>query len=293
MPSSTIKETLQEAVTLLRKAGCESPRLDAEVLWMHVSGQSKTETIMAAYEAVPLKNKQLYMASIKRRCLREPVAYITGKKEFWSRSFMVNADVLIPRPETEHMIEWVLGHYPQQDHAWYFADVGTGSGCIAVTLACEYPKSRILACDISLAAIETARSNAIYHGVEDRIDFVVSDLLLGYAEPALFDAIISNPPYVSAEEMHQLPPDLAYEPKAALTDHGDGLQCMRKLLNQSILLLKNKGHLCVETGPCGYIKTPPPPITLQSTYRDLAGHLRGAVYCCRRVDQTGQMDILK
>jgi len=276
--SKTLKETLQQAILLLLEAGCASPRLDAEVLWMHVSGQSKTTMIIDAYEPVSELYQDAYIAYIYRRCLREPVAYITGEKEFWSRSFKVNVDVLIPRPETEHMIEWVLERYSQRDHAWYFADVGTGSGCVAVTLACEYPKARILACDISPAAIDVAKYNAACHGVEDRIDFVVADLLSACASKPTFDAIVSNPPYVSQQEMQQLAPELAHEPDIALTDHDDGLQCMRKLLQESIFLLKKNGQLCVETGPCGYIKKPFPPLFFQSVYYDLAGHLRGVIY---------------
>lgn len=274
----TLKDTLRDASLLLRHAGCGSFRLDAEVLWMHVSGQSKTDIIIHAYEPVPANHYATYMRAINRRQQREPVAYITGEKEFWSRSFAVNSDVLIPRPETEHTIEWVQTHYPESSRPWYFADVGTGSGCIAITLACEYPQAHILACDISASAIRTAEANAIRHGVNERIHFIVADLLSACSKHQPFDAIVSNPPYVSAEEMQQLAPELSHEPQHALTDHADGLQCMRILLEQASPLLKTGGKLCVETGPCGYIKAPTYPMQLDSTYCDLAGHVRGAIY---------------
>jgi release factor glutamine methyltransferase len=273
----TQRALLQQATQSLQQAGCESPRLDAEVLWQALSGQSRVDMIVRAHDAVNPDLLEHYQTWLARRQLREPVAYITGKKEFWSRSFQVSPATLIPRPETEHIIEWALATFPDQQGEWCFADVGTGSGCIAVTLACEFPQATVIASDISLTALQVAQANAQHHGVADRVSFVVADLLSA-AKAVVFDAVLSNPPYVTKEEMGALQQELSYEPAQALTDNSDGLCCMRNLLQQSALCLKPDGYLCVETGPCGYIQEPTAPMHLHHSYRDLAGHIRGAVY---------------
>jgi len=267
---------LQQAAQCLQQAGCESPRLDAEVLWQQLSGQSRVAMIVRAHDPVAPELAQQYQTRVARRQLREPVAYITGEKEFWSRTFFVTEATLIPRPETEHMIEWALATFPDQQCAWCFADVGTGSGCIAITLACEFPNATVIASDISPAALQVAQRNARHHGVADRVLFVAADLLSATA--AAFDAVLSNPPYVTKDEMSELKQELRYEPVQALTDHSDGLCCMRSLLQQAALCLKTDAYLCVETGPCGYIQTPAAPMLWQHSYSDLAGHIRGAVY---------------
>jgi|UPI0003785E93 release factor glutamine methyltransferase len=273
----TQRELLQQATQGLQQAGCESARLDAEVLWQTLSGQSRVDMILRANNTVNSTLQQQYQTWLARRQLREPVAYITGEKEFWSRCFQVSPATLIPRPETEHMIEWALATFPDQQGEWRFADVGTGSGCIAVTLACEFPQATVIASDISPAALKIAQANARYHGVADRVSFVAADLLSA-TESLVFDAILSNPPYVTKEEMSELKQELRYEPAQALTDNSDGLCCMRSLLQQSAQCLKFDGYLCVETGPCGYIQVPAAPMQLHHSYRDLAGHIRGAVY---------------
>ncbi|MDQ6979038.1 MAG: peptide chain release factor N(5)-glutamine methyltransferase, partial [Mariprofundaceae bacterium] len=222
----TQRALLQQATQSLQQVGCESPRLDAEVLWQHLSGQSRVDMIIRAHDAVSPELAQRYQTWLARRQLREPVAYITGEKEFWSRTFNVSEATLIPRPETEHIIEWALATFPDPQQNWCFADVGTGSGCIAVTLACEFPHATIIASDISVAALQVAQTNARRHGVEDRVLFVAADLLSATAA-ASFDAVLSNPPYVTKEEMNELKQELSYEPTEALTDHSDGLCCMR------------------------------------------------------------------
>ncbi len=271
-------ELLRQAAAQLQQAGCDSPRLDAELLLMSAWRISRTDIIVRAHDEVPQTVIAGYNILLERRIRREPLAYITGEKEFWSRSFQVNPDVLIPRPETEHLIEAVLEKFPDQNGAYYFCDIGTGSGCIAVTLACEYPRAHIVATDISEAALKVAHSNAQKHQVSERISFQAGDLLQALGkDDGTFHAIISNPPYVARHEMHLLEPELAYEPQTALTDAADGLQYLDAILKQGPGHLHPHGLIVVETGLCGLPDTPSN-LQLERTLYDLANHLRGAVY---------------
>jgi release factor glutamine methyltransferase len=215
-------ELLRQATAQLEQAGCDSPRLDAELLLMNAWQISRTDIIVRAHDEVPQTVFGNFSSLLERRIRREPLAYITGEKEFWSRTFQVNHDVLIPRPETEHLIEVVVEEFPDRNGEYRFCDIGTGSGCIAVTLACEYPRARIVATDISDAAIITARLNAEKHHVNERMTFRAGDMLRSLEKgDGPFHAIISNPPYVANHEMQQLEPELAYEPRTALTDEAD------------------------------------------------------------------------
>lgn len=272
------RSILQQSAAKLEQAGCDSPRLDAELLLMSAWQISRTDIIVKAHDEVPHAVIAGYNSLLERRIKREPLAYITGEKEFWSRSFQVNPDVLIPRPETEHLIEAVLEKFPDQNGEYHFCDIGTGSGCIAVTLACEYPQAHITATDISEAAIITARLNAEKHRVNDRIAFRMGDMLQALEKGGdPFHAIISNPPYVANYEMHKLEPELAYEPRAALTDAADGLQYLNTILNQGPGYLRPQGYIILETGLCGLPDTPSN-LQFERTLYDLANHLRGAIY---------------
>jgi len=269
---------LREAIKKLEQAGCASPRLDAECLLMHAWGIQRTALMIQAKSPLPKQVLHHFETMIARRCKREPVAYIVGSKEFWSRDFMVTPDVLIPRPETEHLIEELLKLYPDNQASYRFADIGTGSGCIAITIAAEYPNATIIATDISEKSLTIARSNAEKHNVLTRIQFKCGDLYqaLDAAMPK-FDAIVSNPPYVSADKMQYLEQELHHEPAHALTDKKDGLSLLRTLLWQAPQHLKQGGYLLLETGLCGLPETPDD-MTILHTYNDLAGYLRGAIY---------------
>jgi release factor glutamine methyltransferase len=272
------RSLLQQSAANLEQAGCDSPRLDAELLLMSAWQISRTDIIVRAHDEVPRTVIAAYNILLERRIRREPLAYITGEKEFWTHSFQVNPDVLIPRPETEHLIEAVLEKFPDQNDTYRFCDIGTGSGCIAVTLACEYPHASIIATDISDAAIKTAYLNAEKHHVSDRITFRTGDMLQALDEDdGPFHAIISNPPYVACHEMQQLEAELAYEPQTALTDDADGLQYLDIILKQGPGNLCPHGLIIVETGLCGLPDTPSN-LQLERTLYDLANHLRGAVY---------------
>jgi len=273
---------LRQAAVLLQQAGCNAPRLDAELLLMHVCHLKRTDLIVRANEAVPDSVEKDFKQLLQRRIQREPLAYIIGQKEFWSRPFLVTPDVLIPRPETEHLIEAVLERFPDQQAALRFCDIGTGSGCIAVILACEYPRATVVATDISGAALDVARCNAERNveqfGVMNRITFRQGDMLAALCpEDYPFDAVISNPPYVAKHEMDALEPELASEPRHALTDEQDGLKYLTMILRNGSAYLRSGGYIMLESGLCGLPDTPDPLIRDQ-IIRDLAGHLRGAVY---------------
>ncbi|EAU54625.1 peptide chain release factor N(5)-glutamine methyltransferase [Mariprofundus ferrooxydans] len=275
---TTTSELLRLAAADLQQAGCDSPRLDAELLLMHVWPCSRTDLIIRAHDEPPATVSRHFAALLQRRLAREPLAYITGEKEFWSRPFRVSPDVLIPRPETEHLIEAVLARFPDQSAPYQFCDIGTGSGCIAVTLAAEYPHAAVTATDISEASLRMAQTNAAALNVASRLAWRSGDLLQALQpEDGPFDVVISNPPYVSSDEMHGLEPELALEPRHALTDEADGLQLLATILNDAPVCLKPHGYIIVETGTCGLPDTPES-LIMEEEIRDLAGLLRGAVY---------------
>lgn len=273
----TTRELIAWANERLQAAGCDTPRLDAEILLMHAWHIDRPQLIIRMHQSPSEEIAQHFKEMVARRKSREPVAYIVGEKEFWSREFTVTPDVLIPRPETEHLIEAALRCLPDRNGDYRFCDIGTGSGCIAVTLACEFPQSRVLMTDISERALAVAQGNAIRHGVDSRIEARVGDIFSPLKKGESFDLIISNPPYVSREESEDLEPELAFEPGNALTDGGNGLRYLRTLTEEAIAWLKPDAYLIVETGLCGLPPTPPD-MQLTEKIIDLAGLLRGGIY---------------
>ena len=274
----TASQWLRHARTSLTAAGVESPRLDAELLLMHAWDVDRPHLITHNTDALPDEVEMAAARLLARRCQREPLAYLVGNKEFWSREFEVGPGVLIPRPETEHLVESVLVRFSDHGRPWRFADIGTGSGCLAVTLACEYPVASVTATDISEPALVVARRNAARHGVAERMRWHRGHLFEALPPgTAPFDAIVSNPPYVSLDEFRNLDPELGFEPAEALTDGADGLSILRALLADAADWLTAGGYLVMETGPCGL---PPPTMSMafEREIRDLAGRLRGGIY---------------
>jgi len=246
-----IQAILQEATGQLGLAGIENPRLEAEVLLAHVLKVSRIELFTRWDEEVPESVSREFQALLARRARREPLAYLIGAREFWSLNFLVNRDVLIPRPETEFVIEAAL-RYVQG--AARIIDVGTGSGNIAICLAKELPKVHIYAVDISWAALVVARQNAAYHRVASRITFLQSDLVSAFAprfSSKLIDCLVSNPPYISSAEIATLAPEISvFEPRLALDGGSDGLDCLRRLIGEGKGVLKAGGRVILEMG-CG------------------------------------------
>ncbi|MBE0558081.1 MAG: peptide chain release factor N(5)-glutamine methyltransferase, partial [Proteobacteria bacterium] len=189
-----IRTILRRTTRDLTACGSPSPRLDAEVLLMHLLKTDRLRLFTHSEKILTEAETAGYSRWVERRCQGEPVAYIVGEKEFWSLRFEVNREVLIPRPETECLIEETLGRpAPKRDEP-RIIDIGTGSGAIAVVLAEEIPTGRVVATDISSGALEIARRNAVRHGVAGRMEFFSGDLFAD--APGTFDIIVSNPPYI-------------------------------------------------------------------------------------------------
>ncbi|MFQ5578277.1 MAG: peptide chain release factor N(5)-glutamine methyltransferase, partial [Anaerolineae bacterium] len=232
------------AIRTLSSARCPTPRLDAEVLLAHVLQTNRAWLHAHRNDPLAPDAARAYSRLIQRRARHEPVAYITGEREFFGLSFEVTPAALIPRPETELLVELALERLPPGAVA---VDVGTGSGCIAVSLAVHAPAARLIATDISAAALALARQNARRHGVARRITFVQTNLLAGVILPA--DVIVSNPPYISAADMQTLPPGVKqYEPSLALHGGDTGLRLIKELLRRALPALKTGGWLLVEIG---------------------------------------------
>ena len=246
---ASVHERLVEAREIFMRAGIDADEaaLDAEVLARHVLGWDRATLVARWREAAPESFDERFQPLITRRASREPVAYITGHREFWDLDFEVTPDVLIPRPETELIIEEALKHAREVCLPREIVDVGTGSGCIAIALAHELPSARVTATDISIAALDVARRNAERHGVARRIQFLNADLL-DDVTPA--DLIVSNPPYIPAADAPGLQPEVAqHEPAVALFGGpDDGLELVRRLLASAAAHLAYEGRLMIEFG---------------------------------------------
>jgi release factor glutamine methyltransferase len=238
----------------LRRAGIppEEADLDARLLAQTLLGWDAARFLTLASDAEPADFAALYEPLVARREGREPLAYITGRQEFWGLEFEVSPAVLIPRPETELIVETALERFPDRHASLEAADVCTGSGCLAVALAHERPGARIVAADVSADALRTARRNVDRHGVAGRVDLVQADVLDGLdgaAGTGAVDLIVSNPPYVPDRDRETLQPEVRdHEPPIALFAGEDGLAIIRRLVDQSIDRLKTGGLLIFEFG---------------------------------------------
>jgi release factor glutamine methyltransferase len=274
---------LARGIARLEAASVPSAALAAELLLLHLLGRDRTW--LYAHPEHPLSPEELarYDEMLTRRAEGVPVQYLTGRQEFWGLEFEVNPSVLIPRPETEHLIEVALERLGQRRNApLCVADVGTGSGCIAVALARELPQARIVATDISPWALQVARRNAARHGVGERIRLLRMNLLESYlttgdATEPLLDLIVSNPPYVGRGGCEALPREvLEHEPHEALFAGEHGLDVYPQLIAQAAGLLRPGGVLVVELGyglseRVGALAAAQPGWTNVSITNDLAG----------------------
>ena len=237
---------------LLRQAGLENSQLDAEVLLRHVLEIGKEQLYMNGDAALSGGQEAEFRELLLRRSRREPVAYITGHKEFWSLDFVVTPAVLIPRPETELLVEVALQYLKSLANGspLKVLDVGTGSGAISVCLAKEYAAAQIVAVDFSPMALDVARVNASRHGVSDRIRFLPGDLLAP-VEPLreTFDLIVSNPPYIRTGELPRLAPEIRrWEPVVALDGGVNGLDVYRRIIKEGHKVLTTGGAMVFEIG---------------------------------------------
>jgi release factor glutamine methyltransferase len=243
-----VRTILSDATLELEGQGSATPRLDAEVLLSYCIKTDRLSLYAHSEKILTEKDLQKFQGWIVRRREGEPVAYIIGRKEFWSLPFEVNNQVLIPRPETELLVEAILGAYSDRDcNHLMILEIGTGSGAISVALASELKHSQIVATDISREALSVAVRNARKNGVERQIAFRWGSLFEPVSEK--FDIIVSNPPYISEEAFQSLPLGVrGYEPKLALLAGMDGTAFHRDIMMQGAFYLRKAGKLFIEIG---------------------------------------------
>ena len=279
----TIGRLLTWTTDFLRDKGADSPRLDAEVLLAHARDCPRIELYTAFEEEAAEPVRVAFRESVRRRAEGTPVAYLVGHREFFSLSFQVTPDVLIPRPETELLVVRAIDLAKQlpADAALRIADVGTGSGVLAVCCAKHLPEFSVLAIDVSLAALEVARTNAARHDVTQRIDLVQSDLFAAQAAATPeFDLILSNPPYVATSELAELDAEVRdHEPHLALDGGEQGTAVIRRLIPQAAERLRPGGWLLMEVGPQNAaiveeLVEAAVGLSRHDTIADLAGHPR-------------------
>jgi release factor glutamine methyltransferase len=239
-----IDTLLEEAAR--RFTGSDSPRLDAEVLLAHALHKPRSYLRAFAEAEVETETEQAFALLVARRAAGEPVAHLTGEREFWSLPIQVSADTLIPRPDTELLVEQALEHIPA-DADWHIADLGTGSGAIALAIASERPRCHIIACDLSTAALAVAQANAQKFGLNN-VEFRHSDWCSALAEDEQFEMIVSNPPYIRAADPHLEQGDVRFESRLALVAGEDGLDAIRQILEQARQHLVSGGWLLIEHG---------------------------------------------
>jgi len=244
--SASIGTALNEAARTL-DANISEPRLDAGLLMSHVIGRDRAFLIAHPEAAISELQLKQFEEFIARRAQGEPLQYITGHQEFYKLDFEVTPDVLIPRPETELIVEAAL-ELVHTDTQFTFADIGTGSGCLAVSILNECQKAHALAIDTSEQALRVAQRNAERHHVANRLRLVQSDLLDAISANQTLDLIVSNPPYVSDDEMKTLQREVQREPRTALAGGSDGLALIRRLLLDAPGHLRPGGYLVFEFG---------------------------------------------
>lgn len=244
-----LRSALRLGIARLAAAAVESPRLDSELLLAHAHGMTRAQLFTRLCEPLGTPEHRAYVKLLDRRAAREPLAYIVGHKPFYDVDLIVDRRVLIPRPETEHLVDLALASAPRMPDfpSLTVADVGTGSGVLAVALAQHLPKATVIATDCQSDALAVARANAKRQGVADRVRFLVGDLLAPVKGP--FSLVVANLPYIPQEDMATLPEEIIrYEPRAALDGGQDGLAKIRRLLEHLPRVLAAGGTALLEIG---------------------------------------------
>ncbi len=248
----TLAEAINDAATRLTAAGIGTPRLDAEVLLRYALKRDRGWLLAHFHDRLDEELGGIFGQAVERRARREPLQYITGKQEFWGLEFAVSPEVLIPRPETELIIETVLNSIRDRSKACTLVDLCTGSGCLAVVLASELPAARVIGTDKSPGALAVARENARSHDVLDRIFFFEGDLAAPLESLDIdchVDIIVSNPPYVRSGDYPTLQPEVRdYEPALALFAGPEGTEVHQRIIKSAIRYLKSNGLLIMEMG---------------------------------------------
>ncbi len=240
-----ISDTLKIAAEILRQSGIAEPRREANSLLAFTL--QKDKTFLIAYSEYELSGEEetRFRAFLRRRANREPFQYITGKQEFYGLDFEVTEDVLIPRPETELIVENAIKLLPENGR---FCEVGIGSGCISVSILHEVKTASAIGSDVSESALQIAGKNAETHNVFDRLELKISDVF-DILQTEKFDLIVSNPPYISSKNIRNLQMEVRdFEPLSALTDGADGLSIIKKIIDDAPKFLKPQGFLLMEIG---------------------------------------------
>jgi len=239
-------EILKEGTIYLKKNNIKNPHLDTELLFSKTINRKREEILLNIYNKVENREIEKFKFNLSRRKLKEPIAYIIGYKYFWKYKFLTNKSVLIPRPDTELIVEEALNYLPI-DKSKKILDIGTGSGCIIISLVKERRKCKATALDISLKAIKVAKTNAKLHQLENKINFINIDI--DKYKSSNYDLIISNPPYIDSIDLSRLEEDIkSHEPKLALSGGSDGFREIKKVIKKSKKLLKINGKLILEIG---------------------------------------------
>lgn len=251
--TTSIAEAILQGTHKLRQAGVPEARREAGSLVAYVLAQDRSFILTHAEDAIAEAQAERFRQSLERRAKGEPLQYITGHQEFFGLDFEVTKDVLIPRPETELLVETALKLLSDYQETPSICDVGTGSGCIAIALLCKITGARAVAIDISPAALAVAKRNAARHSVTERVDCFISDCFsaLSPQDPkqSSFDLIVSNPPYVEERAFAGLQREVRdFEPRTALAAGPDGLSIIRRLLLEAGSFLKTGGHFLFEIG---------------------------------------------
>ncbi len=241
----TLGALLDTITEQLASVGIASPRVDAEWLLAHVLCCARVDLHLRGQELLNAATVERTHVLVQRRLAREPLQYILGTQSFWGREFVVNPSVLIPRPETEELVAWMIETLSAA--AQHILDVGTGSGCIGITLACERAHDRIVLLDQSAAALQVAQENISRHGVAERVQCVAGDLWS--ADDGVFDVIVSNPPYCDPRDWSALQPEVRdFEPQNAIVAEAAGLAVLQRIIAESPQYLRAGGLIFLECG---------------------------------------------
>ena len=242
----TIREVLRQAIIMLKNENIEAPKNKARMLLQTTLKKSKEYLMIYDTKEITPKEREEYIKNVKRLIMGEPLQYITGKQEFMKLNFLVTKDVLIPRQDTEILVQEVI-EKAQNIQNTIILDLCTGSGAIAISLAKYINNTKIYATDISSGALEIAKKNAELNGVKNNIEFIESNLFTKIKDQK-FDIIVSNPPYIETKNLRLLPKDVQNEPQIALDGGKDGLDFYRKILENAYKYLNKHGYICLEIG---------------------------------------------
>ena len=232
--------------TLLSKNKIESAHLDSQLILSKILRKKREDILINLNKIINKEVVKKFNYLLSKRLKNEPIAYILGSKEFWKHKFFVNRSVLIPRPETEHLVEEIL-KIIKKNESKKILEIGTGSGCIIISLSIERPKCHVTALDVSANALNVAKTNAKMHHLENKIKFINIDI--DKFQSYKYDLIVTNPPYINLSDLKRLDDDIKlYEPKLALYGGSDGYREIKKIISKSSKLLKYNGKLVMEIG---------------------------------------------